>query len=80
MKAIFTKYQKQAGVPMNSMVLDCETRWGSVYTMLERALQQKQAIKLAEDDPDLNIVAESKVKILLDNHYAALIYNLFCEV
>ncbi|KAG0694223.1 Zinc finger BED domain-containing protein 4 [Chionoecetes opilio] len=43
------------------MMLDCETRWGSVYTMLERASLQKQAIKLAEDDPDLAIVAESKL-------------------
>ncbi|KAG0726537.1 Zinc finger BED domain-containing protein 4 [Chionoecetes opilio] len=43
------------------MLLDCETRWGSVYTMLERASQQKQAVKLAEDDPDLAIVAESKL-------------------
>ncbi|KAG0710712.1 hypothetical protein GWK47_022254 [Chionoecetes opilio] len=43
------------------MMLDCLTRWGSVYTMLERTSQQKQAIKLAEDDPDLAIVAESKL-------------------
>ncbi|RXG61778.1 Zinc finger BED domain-containing protein 4 [Armadillidium vulgare] len=60
-KAIFKKYQIQAGVPHNVLILDCETRWGSTLTMIERALEQKQGIKLAEDDPELVIMADSKM-------------------
>ena len=62
MAAIFKTYQLQAGIATNSMLLDGETRWGSVYTMLQRAQEQKSAIKLAEDDSELNIVADSKVQ------------------
>lgn len=60
-KSIFQKYQEKAGVPRNVMILDCKTRWGSTYEMCERTLSQKHAIKLAEDDVDLDIRATAKV-------------------
>jgi len=60
-KCLFQKYQDQAGVPKNAMILSCETRWKSEYLMFERAEQQKQAIKLAEDDEDLNLPVTAKL-------------------
>lgn len=60
-EAIFAIYQIQAGLPINSLLLDCDTQWGSLLTMLECASQHKQAMKLAEDNPYLGICAESKV-------------------
>ena len=66
MAAIFRKYQLRAGIATNSMLLDCDTQWGSVYTMLQRAQEQKSAIKLGEDDAELNIVADSGTVIIIN--------------
>ena len=60
-KAIFARYQAIAGVPINSLKLSCKTRWNSDYTMFERMMQQKQAIKLVEDDTELKI--DSAIKL-----------------
>ena len=54
-KNLFNVYQQQAGVPQNFMYLSGETRWKSEYVKLERAEQQKEAIKLAEDDEELDL-------------------------
>lgn len=60
-KKIFLEYQERANVPKNSMILSGETRWKSEYLMFERAEQQKQAIKLAEDDEELSLTVSAKL-------------------
>jgi hypothetical protein len=60
-KHIFKGYQARAGVPQNAMILSGETRWKSEFLMMERAVQQKPAIKLAEDDENLQLQTQAKL-------------------
>ena len=60
-KNMFKIYQQRAGVPQNFMSLSGETRWKSEYVMLERAEQQKDALKLAEDDEELDLPVTAKL-------------------
>lgn len=78
LQAIFSKYQASAGFSINGMLFVCESRWGSVYKIHKRDLQQKQAIKLAEANPDLGVVAEPKVTADI-TRYFPLIHDLFCK-
>ena len=66
--SIFKSYQTRADVPLNSMILDCEVRWGSAFHMCKRVLQQKIAIRLAEDNAALAIPAEIKVSQFQKSH------------
>ena len=45
-KATYKLAEKQQllDVPQHKLKGDCVTRWGSTYTMLERLLEQQQAI------------------------------------
>ncbi|RXG71685.1 hypothetical protein Avbf_02220 [Armadillidium vulgare] len=52
------------GVLFSVLILDYKTRWGSTITKIERALEQKQGIKLAEHDPEL--AAESDTASIAD--------------
>lgn len=58
---MFEKHQKEAKVSINVLMLDVETRWNSVCFMLQRVEEQKQAIRMAELDPELNIPTDMKV-------------------
>lgn len=63
-KRLFEAYQKQANVPLNILLCDVATRWNSVYVMLQRCFEQKPAIKLAEDDEELNFTQACRVSEL----------------
>ena len=36
--------QQLLGLPIHTLPNDCDTRWGSTYTMLKRFIEQQQAI------------------------------------
>ena len=57
----FKVYQQRTGVSQDSMSLSGETRWKSEHVMLERAEQQKDALKLAEDDEELDLPVTAKL-------------------
>jgi len=38
------KKQQLLGIPEHALVQQCETRWNSRFTMLERVLEQQQTI------------------------------------
>jgi len=38
------KIQKQLNIPTHKLILDCPTRWNSIYQMMKRLNEQKLAI------------------------------------
>uniref|UniRef100_UPI003AAD5237 E3 SUMO-protein ligase ZBED1-like n=1 Tax=Centroberyx gerrardi TaxID=166262 RepID=UPI003AAD5237 len=50
------KAQVELGLPEHSLVADCATRWGSKQKMIERMLEQRQAInRVLTDDRKANV-------------------------
>lgn len=64
--AALTDAQKKCNLPSHRLVNHCLTRWNSAYEMIERALEQRQAIECVLLDSDVTTVAASK-KLLLHN-------------
>ena len=71
--------QQQLGIPEHKLKNDVSTRWGSAYEMVNRVIEQQQAISavLAEDrkhwhtmpsDEELNVL-ETVVEVLRHVYY-----------
>ena len=63
-KRLFEAYQKEANVPLLILLYDVITHWNSVYVMLQRCFEQKPALKLAEDDEELNFTQACRMSEL----------------
>lgn len=58
--------QKLHNLPDHSLISYCVTRWNSAYTMIERLLEQKQAVESVLLNPEFTTTAMCK-KLLLSN-------------
>ncbi|XP_029575894.1 zinc finger BED domain-containing protein 4 isoform X3 [Salmo trutta] len=52
-KTVLREKQQLLGLPQHSLILDVETRWNSLYLMIERFMEQYPAIQAAALDPRL---------------------------
>ena len=43
-KRDLTKVQADLGIPHHSLIIDCQTRWGSLQKMISRVLEQEKAL------------------------------------
>ena len=44
-KRDLTKVQTDLGIPHHSLIIDCQTRWGSLQKMISRVLEQEKALR-----------------------------------
>ena len=44
-KRDLTKIQADLGIPHHSLIIDCQTRWGSLQKMISRVLEQEKALR-----------------------------------
>ena len=57
-KRDLTKVQKNLSIPNHSLIIDCQTRWGSLQKMIARVLEQEKALRqvLAVDRKTAHLV------------------------
>lgn len=71
-KAALTKAQKRLKLPLHELIQSCRTRWNASYYMINRTLEQKEAIiSVLEDEEETPRQTAAKLK-LTEEEWAAL--------
>lgn len=64
--------QRQMGIPENSLILDCPTRWNSTYDMFLRLLEQRLAVYAVLHDPKITKPADARILDMTDDQWTII--------
>ena len=66
------RWQRQIGIAQNVLILDCPTRWNSIYDMFERLLEKSLAVYAVLHDQAITKPSEAWELDLTDDQWTLL--------
>lgn len=60
LQVVLKEKQAQMGITSHELILDCKTRWNSLYEMLNRFIEQYPALVASTFDPRLKKSVETE--------------------